>query len=117
MCMVMLLSVSCGQQHDAEHIVKEFMKENMKDAAAMSSLDFDRMDSTRLINDSIITSIRAHAGESGIYKTEISYGNGKSGKGKKLFILRARYRVDDVDWCDTYYLDADLKRVVAFKTN
>jgi len=44
MCMVMLLSVSCGQQHDAEHIVKEFMKENMKDAAAMSSLDFDRMD-------------------------------------------------------------------------
>lgn len=73
MCMVMLLSVSCGQQHDAEHIVKEFMKENMKDAAAMSSLDFDRMDSTRLINDSIITSIRAHAGESGIYKTEISY--------------------------------------------
>lgn len=111
----MLLLASCGQQHDAEQLVKEFMKENMKDASLVSSVDFDKMDSTRLINDSIITRMRAMTNMSDRYKTDIKYHDVKTNK--KLFILRARYNVNEEEWCDTYYLDADLTRVVALKAN
>lgn len=111
----MLLLASCGQQYDAEQIVKEFMKENMKEGVMTSSPDFDRMDSTKLINNSIIMRIRNFADGSDRYKAGIKYKEG--GNGKKLFILRARYRVGNDDFCDTYYLNDSLTRVVAFKAN
>lgn len=113
--MAVLLLASCGQQHDAEQIVKDFMETNMKDGAQVSSLDFDDMDSTKLITDSVITRIRATAKEAALYKSDIRY-SGRNGV-KKLYILRARYYVNKEEQCDTYYLDAGLTGVVAFKTN
>lgn len=113
--MAVLLLASCGQQHDAERIVKDFMETNMKDGAQVSSLDFDDMDSTKLITDSVITRIRATAKEAALYKSDIRY-SGRNGV-KKLYILRARYYVNKEEQCDTYYLDAGLTGVVAFKTN
>ncbi|MGN1264131.1 MAG: hypothetical protein ACI4TW_08830 [Prevotella sp.] len=114
-CTTMLLLASCGQQHKAEILVEDFMDKNLKSSSEVSIIDFAKIDSTKHINDSIVMNMRAVAEQSERYKQGIDYDNGKYGK--TLITLRVQYRLANDTCSDTYYLDKDLTKVVAFKTN
>lgn len=115
MCTLMLSFASCGRQHNAESVVKDFMETNMKNYADVNSLDFNDIDSTRYLNDSIITAMRANTKATATqYKSAVSYG--KSAVGKTLITARVDYKVGEKPYTDTYYLTPDLTEVVAFKS-
>lgn len=111
----MLLLTSCGQQHHAESLIKEFMNENLKDATTLKYVDFDKMDSTRHINDSIVYAMRESVNKSVTYKQGIRYTAGNATP--KLIIVRVKYKINDAEYHDTYYLDDSLTRVIALKNN
>ena len=92
----MLLFVSCGQQQQAKEIIQDF-------------------DSTRVINDSIILAMRANADTIKRYVKLVKYAEGSFGG--KLYVARITYTIDGAEYSDTYYLDDQLSRVVAFKSN
>lgn len=114
-CTTMLLLASCGQQHKAETLVEDFMDKNLKSPSNVSIIEFAKIDSTKRINDSIITNMRTVAEQSERYNQGIVYD--KSGHGKTLITLRVQYRIANDTCSDTYYLDKELTKVVAFKTN
>jgi len=110
-----LLFASCGQQHKAESLVKDFMEQNLKDASALTKVEFNDIDSTRYINDSIVTVIRQNTKKSALqYKTDISYG--KVPMDRMLIMARVNYCINNKEYSDTYYMDMELTNIVAFKS-
>lgn len=106
----LLLFASCGQQHKAESLAKDFVAENMEDPSAISGKDFADLGTTRHISDSLITVMRQR-GASG-YKKGISYGKMPTGD---LYYLRMSYINNGDTLQNTFYFDAKLTEVVAFK--
>ena len=111
----MLLSVSCGRQHQAKQVIQDFIDQYAAEPSACSSISIVKFDSTQTVNDSIIGRMRANADTIQRYKKSIKYADGAISK--KLFIARITYTVNDAEYSDTYYLDDQISRVVAFKTN
>ena len=106
----LLLFVSCGQQHKAESLAKDFVAENMEDPSAISGKDFADIGTTRHISDSLITLMRQR-GASG-YKKDITYGKIPTGD---LYYLRMSYISKGDTLQNTFYFDSELSEVVAFK--
>ena len=106
----LLLFASCGQQHKAESLAKDFVAENMEDPSAISGKDFADLGTTRHISDSLITIMRQR-GASG-YKKDITYGKIPTGD---LYYLRMSYISNGDTLQNTFYFDAELTEVVAFK--
>ena len=106
----MLLSVSCGRQHDAEQTVKAFIEANMQDDVEISDRDFADLGTTSLISDSLIDQMRQRGAE--LYKQGITYPKAPDGE---LYYLRMRYVHDGDTLQNTFYLNQELTEVVAFK--
>jgi len=106
----LLLFVSCGQQHKAESLAKEFVAENMEDPSTISGKDFADIGTTRHISDSLITLMRKR-GATG-YKKGITYGKMPTGD---LYYLRMSYISNGDTLQNTFYFDSELSEVVAFK--
>lgn len=113
-CAVMMFS-ACGQQHEAEVLVKDFMNENLKNPAALTNVDFAKLDSTSRLNDSIINVLRTLAGQSGRYRDGIRYSDKK--QEKPLKILHVQYKIDTTECSDTYYLSRDMTEIIAVKAD
>ena len=111
----LILLTSCGRQHRAESIVEDFIEANAAKPEAVSSIDFRSIDSTRVISDSIISVMRRQAAGSPRYRSDMSFD--QSEIILPLIIVRVSYKTDGQECSDTYYLDCDLTRVVALKTN
>ena len=111
----MLLSVSCGQQHQAKQVIQEFVDQYAAEPSARSAISIVKFDSTRIVNDSVFSRMRAHADTIGRYLKPIKYAEGPIGK--KQYVARISYTIDGTEYSDTYYLDENLTRVVAFKSN
>lgn len=115
MCSLVLLTASCGQQHRAESLVEDFMEKNMHDASKLEDVSFNDIDSTRYINDSIVVAMRQMAQATAKhYKSDIDYGSQNAGK--TLVMARVTYKLNGKDYTDTYYMDKEMTRVVAFKS-
>ena len=113
---LVLLLTSCGQQHEAEALVEDFMDKNMKDEVSINARRFTDIDSTFLLTNDVIQKMRNKAEDGGQrYKKGIKYADGNPTR--KLFITRVKYYVDTLECSDTYYLNADLTHIVAFKEN
>lgn len=113
---LVLLLTSCGQQHEAEALVEDFMDKNMKDEVSINARRFTDIDSTFLLTNDVIQKMRNKAADgSQRYKKGIKYADGNPTR--KLFITRVKYYVDTLECSDTYYLNADLTHIVAFKEN
>ena len=106
----LLLFASCGQQYKAEQAVKAFVKENMEAADEINGRDFADIGTTRHINDSLIDLMR-HRGAP-LFKQHINYGAKPQGD---LFYLRMSYIHKGDTLQNTFYIDPELKEVVAFK--
>lgn len=113
--MSLLLFASCGPQQEAEELVEQFMKQNMKEELDISGLHFTDIDSTRLVNDSVIISLRQQAKRASRYQGNIKYAPDQPFK--QLITIRVKYYIEEKEYSDTYYLDMDLTRIVAFKEN
>ena len=107
---VLLLFASCGQQHKAESLAKDFVAENMEDPSAISGKDFTDLGTTRHISDSMITVMRQRGAVG--FKKGISYGEKPTGD---LYYLRMSYICNGDTLQNTFYFDSELKEVVAFK--
>lgn len=115
MCAVVLLSVSCGKQHDAENLVEDFMENNITEASSITDMDFNDIDSTTHINDSIVTVMRTWAKTNAKqYRQDIDYPSTKAGS--CLIMVRVTYKIKEKQYQDTYYLDQRLTNIVAFKS-
>ena len=118
---LVLLSVSCGQQHQAKQVIQEFVEQYATEPSAYSSISITKLDSTRVLNDSVINRMRTDADTIQRYRSTkrgnepMKYADAASGK--KLFVARIAYTIDSTEYSDTYYLDENLTSVVAFKTN
>jgi len=106
----MLLSVSCGRQHDAEQTVKAFVEANMLEGIQISNHDFADLGTTRHINDSLIQLMRHRGAE--LYKQGITYSKAPQGE---FYYLRMRYVHDGDTLQNTFYLNQELTEVIAFK--
>ena len=106
----MLLSVSCGRQHDAEQTVKAFVEANMQGGVQISDRDFADLGTTRLISDSLIGLMRQRGAD--LYKQGITYPKTLEGE---LYYLRMSYVHEGDTLYNTFYLNQDLTEVVAFK--
>lgn len=105
------LFFSCGKQHKAEAVVKEFINRNIavKDYYA----DFLKIDSTTHIADSLINRMKLTAEQNKIFKKGITYGQDPK-SGKYAFLPANIYIGKDTIY-QTFYLDMELSHVVAFK--
>lgn len=110
-----LLFTSCGPQADAEKLVEDFMEKNIKEGLKPRSLHFTDIDSTHAITDSVVINLRQLAKQAARYQGNITYAPDEPFH--KLIITRVKYRLDNEEYSDTYYLDMALTRVVAFKEN
>jgi hypothetical protein len=106
----MLFVTSCGKQHTAEQTVKDFVAENMKDGVETKRIDFGDLGTTSHIKDSLIAKMRNNSSE--LYKSGIVYGDAPSGD---VYYLRMRYLHEGDTLQNTFYLDSELKEVIAFK--
>lgn len=111
----LLLFASCGPQADAEDLVEDFMEKNIKEGLKPRSLHFTDIDSTHAITDAVVINLRQQAKQAARYQGDIKYAPDEPFH--KLIVTRVRYRLDDEECSDTYYLDMALTRVVAFKEN
>ena len=111
----LLLFASCGQQHQAKEVIKEFINLHAVNPLAHSSISIAKFDSTKVLNDSVINLMRTNADTIQRYQKSIKYAEGNIGK--KLYVARITYSINDIEYSDTYYLDELLTRVVAFKSN
>ena len=111
----LLLFASCGQQHQAKEVIREFMEQNVKDASSRSSISVVKFDSTKVLSDSIIYLMRHNADTIQRYQKGIKYAEGVIGG--MLYVARITYSINGVECSDTYYLDDLLTRVIAFKSN
>jgi hypothetical protein len=105
-----LLFASCGKQYTAEQTVKAFVAENMKEEVTASVIDFADLGTTRHINDSLIAKMRKNGAE--LYKSGIKYSKAPSGD---IYYLRMKYLHEGDTLQNTFYLDSELKEVIAFK--
>ena len=110
LCLSVLFVASCGKQYTAEQTVKDFVAENMKEGVDTKRLDFGDLATTRHINDSLVAKMRKTGAE--LYKSDITYGNVPSGE---VYYLRMKYLHEGDTLQNTFYLDSELKEVVAFK--
>ena len=111
----LLLFASCGPQQEAEELVEQFMKQNMKEELDISGLHFMDIDSTRLVNDSVVISLRQQAKRASRYQGNIKYAPDQPFK--QLITIRVKYYIEEKEYSHTYYPDMDLTRIVAFKEN
>ena len=108
----MLLTVSCGRQHDAETTVEEFVSANHTTPDEVDFIKFYDIDSTRILSDSVITATRKKA--SARFRKDITYSPFTGGR---LVYLRADYKCGADTLSATFYLLPTLDGVVAFKEN
>ena len=113
--LALLLTTSCTEQQRSERVVASFLEEQLTDAEGLEIEKFYKIDSTRIISDSILTQLSKQALNSGHYKQNSTLSSPR--KEKKLIISRVDYKLKGKTYQDTYYLDDDIEHVVAVKMN
>ena len=112
----LLLLASCGQQQKAKSLVKDFVSENARQEIDISS--FSDLDSTRVITDSLIISLRQRAPQDPLFKaTPLAPFSGSGQRRQTLLYIRMRYQEpgDTIEASRTFYFDRDLTGIIAFK--
>ena len=107
-----LVFVACGDGGKATSVIGDFLKANLADSEYSTKVL--AMDSTKNLSDSIITSMRNEAASDKFFKKNIQWGNHNGGK---LVYVRLRILQLNDTLVRTFYLDPEMKSVVAFKLN
>ncbi len=102
---------SRGQGHRAEGVINDFLKENLKEGKY--SLNVLKVDSTRFLADSMVSLMKKNARKSSVFKANINYD--KKTPSKKYFYARTKMYIQKDTLNLTFYLDSEIKGVLAFK--
>lgn len=116
LCLV-LLTVSCGEQHKAESLVKDFIKEN----TVGESYDFDKF--SKISTTAMITKERVQQMHKEMENLPFVKKNVRYDKGilpDTLLYIKANYRLknekgDEEEYTQTFYMDKEISRIISFK--
>lgn len=112
----MLLFANCGQRHDAQNTIKEFVENNLTDGYQLREMDVLRVDSTKHVNDSIVNSMRKVVqAEPQPYKSKVEYCQTEGSN--TLMACRTQYKINDKTYSGVFYLDKSMTGVIAFFFN
>ena len=111
---VMAFSSCNKEQSTAQKLVKEFLKENLVNEDFKVMYYYD-LSTTKFITDSVCQAMRAKMANNKLFKSDIHYAEGPMSK--NLHFIRVKYRVDKDTVFQTFYLDEQQTRIVAFKEN
>lgn len=116
---LVLALTSCGDQHKAQLLVKDFLDENLEENDCCYDR-FSKLTPTAMIDFNRVKSMREEMSKLPYVKKNINYNDGAFPD--TLMYLRATYELTSRDGnkqkvTQTFYLDKALTRVVAFKEN
>jgi hypothetical protein len=109
----LLLLASCGKQYQAKSLVKDYVKTYAVNPDGIDITSFSTLDSTKVIGDSLIQVMRQRAKDDTMFKNDLQFTAEK--KGNTLLYIRMRYGNDSLSMSKTFYFDADMTGIVAFK--
>lgn len=118
--MVVLLSatmliIGCGKQRSAHDLVESFLDSCLVDNN-ISELTFSSLDSTRHINDSVITAIRSDISKTNAFKKNVKYG--KHNTSQSLHYITATYKKSNGEKAkQTFYIDKEHTSVICVKND
>ncbi len=117
---LVLALTSCGDQHKAQSLVKDFLNENLEERDC-SYERFSRLTPTAMIDMNGVKDMRQHMSQMPYMKKNINYQDA-SAISDTLLYIRATYKLTDKtgkeqEFTQTFYMDKALTRVVAFKEN
>lgn len=117
---LVLALTSCGDQHKAQALVKDFLNENLEERDC-SYERFSRLTPTAMIDMNGVKDMRQHMSQMPYMKKNINYQDA-SAISDTLLYIRATYKLTDKtgkeqELTQTFYMDKALTRVVAFKEN
>ena len=111
---VMAFSSCDKEKSAAKELVKEFLKENLVSEDHKVLYCYD-LSTTKFVTDSMCQEMRAKMASNKRFKPNMRYAEGPASK--NLHFIRVKYRVDKDTVYQTFYLDEQQTRVVAFKEN
>ena len=111
---VMTFSSCDKEKSAAKELVKEFLKENLVSEDHKVLYCYD-LSTTKFVTDSMCQEMRTKMASNKRFKSNIHYAEGPASK--NLHFIRVKYRVDKDTVYQTFYLDEQQTRVVAFKEN
>ncbi len=111
---LVLMFTSCGDQHKAQSLVKDFLDENLVDQDC-SYERFSRLTPTAMISFGQMKAMRQNVSKKNIDYKDAAYPD-------TLLYLRATYKLtnhqgEKQEVTQTFYLDKGLTRVIGFKEN
>lgn len=116
---IVLLFASCGEQHKAQNLVKDFLYENLTENDC-SFKKFSKISKTAMIDANRVKQMRHDVATLPIVKKNINYNDGAFPD--TLLYIRATYQLTDKsgkqqEYTQTFYMDKALSRIIAFKEN
>lgn len=116
---IVLLFTSCGEQHKAQSLVKDFLNENLIDNDC-SFERFSKLTPTAMINAERLAAMRKDIETLPIVKKGIQYGS--NDLPDTLLYIRATYKLTGKDgekekFTQTFYMDKGITHIIAFKKN
>lgn len=116
---LVLMFTSCGDQHKAQSLVKDFLDENLVDQDC-SYERFSRLTPTAMISFDQMKVMRQNVSKLPYVKKNIDYND--AAYPDTLLYLTATYKLtnhqgEKQEVTQTFYLDKCLTRVIGFKEN
>lgn len=116
---IVLLFTSCGEQHKAQSLVKDFLNENLIDNDC-SFERFSKLTPTAMINAERLAAMRKDIETLPIVKKGIQYGS--NDLPDTLLYIRATYKLtgkngEKEKFTQTFYMDKGITHIIAFKKN
>jgi hypothetical protein len=102
---------ACGDRHTAISLAEDFIDANATMPQQMEHRDFGKLGTTRLLNDSLVSGMRSKPGK--FYKSGIDYPDYH--QGDTLYFIRMSFVCQGDSLSQTFYIDKQLKHVVAVK--
>lgn len=117
---LMLVFTSCGDQHKAQSLVKDFLQDNLKEGNDCSFERFSQLTPTAMIGLEQVKTMRKDMDRLPYIKSGINYQDGSLPD--TLLYIRATYKLQgntdkEEELTQTFYMDKGLTRVIAFKQN
>lgn len=116
---IVLLFTSCGEQHKAQSLVKDFLNENLIDNDC-SFERFGKLSSTAMINADRLAAMRKDVETLPIVKKGIQYES--NALPDTLLYIRATYKLTGKNgkkeiYTQTFYMDKAITHIIGFKQN
>lgn len=114
---LVLLLTSCGDQHKAQSLIKDFLNENLQ-SNDCSFERFGKLSRTAMIDAKRIQEMRHDTERLPMFKKGINYHD--NAPTDTLLYMQATYKVtghdgNEKEYVQTFYMDKALTRVVVFK--